>query len=235
MPILVKGVVFRIEKADGGACHITEIMAYTTIIRDSDDAYVLAPLRFVQSTARSGDLSVKDYVDLVDAAVRAWTGMDAGYSRWLDNHVALGNTLYKRPVDPLADWLLAVDVPWHAHYTEMATDDESAQTLGSFWTAGVAGLAFELHGAFNFTALHDPVGELDYCTKSSTCRAANSDLLKLGFCARGLPQREKNKKEMRASAAADEHEKNGKKKRKACQHGTRRAHRERMRALYDSF
>ncbi|KAH8053359.1 hypothetical protein JL722_9584 [Aureococcus anophagefferens] len=128
--------------ASGGACRITEIMAYTSIMEGDDDA--------------------------LDAAILA---PDAGYSRWLDNHVGLGNTLYKRPVDELAAWLERVDVPWHAHYTEMASDDDGAETLGSLWTAGVAGLAFELHGAFNFTAVHDPVGELDYCTRTSVCRA----------------------------------------------------------------
>ena len=160
--------------ASGGACRITEIMAYTSIMEGDDDALdaaILAPVRFVESSARTGDLSVADYVDLVDRSVRAFTGQDAGYSRWLDNHVGLGNTLYKRPVDELAAWLERVDVPWHAHYTEMAADDDGAETLGSLWTAGVAGLAFELHGAFNFTAVHDPVGELDYCTRTSVCRA----------------------------------------------------------------
>ncbi|KAH8088786.1 hypothetical protein JL720_6751 [Aureococcus anophagefferens] len=128
--------------ASGGACRITEIMAYTSIMEGDDDALdaaILAPVRFVESSARTGDLSVADYVDLVDRSVRAFTGQDAGYSRWLDNH--------------------------------MASDDDGAETLGSLWTAGVAGLAFELHGAFNFTAVHDPVGELDYCTRTSVCRA----------------------------------------------------------------
>ncbi|KAH8050179.1 hypothetical protein JL721_11440 [Aureococcus anophagefferens] len=158
--------------ASGGACRITEIMAYTSIMEGDDDALdaaILAPVRFVESSARTGDLSVADYVDLVDKSVRAFTGQDAGYSRWLDNHVGLGNTLYKRPVDELAAWLERVDVPWHAHYTEMASDDDAAETLGPL-DRGRRGPRLRAPRRLQLHRVH-PVGELDYCTRTSVCRA----------------------------------------------------------------
>lgn len=135
-------------------CAVAEVAA---TVGDSD---VVAPIRFVESTARTGDLSVGDYAHFVDVAVRAWTGSNEGYSRWLDNSVGLEGASAVGLSD-IAAALVAYDVPWRAHAT--------AASSGTVYAAGPAGLGLELRGNFSSLDGH-ALGGFDYCSASTTCR-----------------------------------------------------------------
>jgi hypothetical protein len=60
---------------------------------------------------------------------------------------------------------------YHAHVTEI----QDGVTWGSLWAWGVAGMAIEWHGYFDYSTFHDPIGNFDFCTADTACTASDYD------------------------------------------------------------
>ena len=58
---------------------------------------------------------------------------------------------------------------YHAHVTEI----QDGVTWGSLWAWGVAGMAIEWHGYFDYSTFHDPIGNFDFCTADTACTASH--------------------------------------------------------------
>ena len=124
--------------------------------------------RFVYTPSAAHFDEVGRYHKYVDAQVRATTGTNQGYSRWMDDHWAL-TMRDTHTLDQIRFNLESAATPYHAHTTELFGN----QTAGSLWAWGVSGMGIEWHGEFDYTTFHDSIGGFDFCTADTTCQAAD--------------------------------------------------------------
>ena len=111
-------------------------------------------LQFVDNRAAAhGNLTVKMFETYVAQLHGKLMGEDAGWDRFIDNHVGL----YVGDYVALDAWKATLDaagVPYMPHVAGSFTDDapQADQVVaGSIWTAGIGGLAIELNGYFDFS------------------------------------------------------------------------------------
>jgi hypothetical protein len=88
-----------------------------------------------------------DFDEYVQSVHALYMRTQRGWDRWIDNHIALEIEPQNGMgyLDHVAKRLQANGVRWHAHL------DTGGSNEGSIWTEGVGGLAFELHGRFDYS------------------------------------------------------------------------------------
>ena len=79
-----------------------------------------------------------------------WTGRNAGWDRWLDNHWGLEIT--SKSLDAFVAPLARRNASFRAHAGYANTGGYGSDE-GSLWTSGVDGQGVELHGDFDWTVL----------------------------------------------------------------------------------
>ena len=60
--------------------------------------------------------------------------------------------------------------PYHIHFTEVVDGVDT----GSIWAWGPGGLGIEYHGSITYKSFEYPVGNFDFCTADSVCKAENT-------------------------------------------------------------
>ena len=147
-------------QACGSGCHLAEMMLKLSesLVTNGTERMrtVQTPVlvRFVQNNdAGTSGLpwGVRDFEEYVEAVHERYVGEQAGWDRWLDNHIGLeiDNEAGLGFLDHVGAQLERNGVKFHAHTTQR--DDTTVGAAGSIWTQGVAGLGLEIHGAFDWS------------------------------------------------------------------------------------
>lgn len=111
-------------------------------------------VRFVENGAagtKGLPWGVRDLEEYVEGVHDEFLGTQAGWDRWVDNHVGLelDSNYGQGYLDHVGRALASNGVKFHAHVT--FRNDSAAGASGSIWTQGVGGLAMEIHGAFDWS------------------------------------------------------------------------------------
>ena len=130
----------------------------------------LAELRAIEAPAsRVGARTVEMWSGYADATHAAWTGADAGWDRWLDNH--FGFDIAHRYLDDFVPALLAHNVSFRAR-AGAAGMTGADTSVGSVWTGGLDGQGVELHGSFDWSVFpRNETTGMDYCASPSLAGA----------------------------------------------------------------
>ena len=126
---------------------------------------------FVMSREAARDLGALE--DDVQRAHHRYTGLDAGWDRWLDSH--LGIQLPGVALDDVAALLTEWDRPFAAHLNDASSE------AGSLWTAGPAtsSVGVEFKGTYDSSFL-DSLTTLDYCAADGDGDATASQSGRVG-------------------------------------------------------
>lgn len=159
------------ESGSVGTCSIYTIQMQSQFKSDYQMRYVYTP------QAKGFD-ELGRFIKYVDSSVREVVGFNTGYSRWMDNHIAVslptydGNELeYINYLDQLRPYLEQAKTPYHTHITEVVDDDAGTQRdTGSIWAWGPGGLGIEYHGTLNYESFQYHVGNFDFCTVDTACQ-----------------------------------------------------------------
>jgi hypothetical protein len=140
---------------------------------DADESY--AEVRVVESPgARVGKTTVSQWARYIQSVHATWTGENAGWDRWLDNHVGIevGGSATGGALDRYVPRLERHNVSFRAKMGGAAHGSWNA-TEGSLWTGGSGGQGVELHGDFDWSVLvaNETVG-MKYCASPAVAGAS---------------------------------------------------------------
>jgi len=159
------------EVADGGICATLTIEMQTQFSTDYQLKYIYTP------SAKNFD-EVGRLHKYVDDNVRKMVGFNTGYNRWMDNHVAVSLPQHDTNddgqvityLDDLRPFLETAKTPYHIHFTEV----KAGVDTGSIWAWGPGGLGIEYHGGISYKSFEYPVGNFDFCSADSVCKAEDT-------------------------------------------------------------